>query len=51
MPAVCCIKDVLMRFYDNDGLEMEIQEPKFFIDEELLQELKEAIEELWCIYV
>lgn len=40
-----------MRFYDNDGLEMDVQDPKFFIDEKILHEQKEAIEELWCTYV
>ncbi len=35
-----------MRFYDNDGIEMDVQDPKFFIDEDLLQAKLEAIEEI-----
>ncbi len=35
-----------MRFYDNDGIEMDVQDPKFFIDEDLLLDTKDAIEEI-----
>ena len=35
-----------MRFYDLDGLEMDVQDPKFFIDEDELIETKDAIEEM-----
>ena len=35
-----------MRFYDNDGLETDVQDPKFFIDEDLLRDTKDAIDEL-----
>lgn len=39
-----------MRFYDHDGIEMDVQDPKFFIDEDELQETKEAIEDV-ILYV
>lgn len=35
-----------MRFYDIDGIEMEIQDPQFFIDEKQLKEILETIEEM-----
>jgi hypothetical protein len=34
-----------MRFY-VDGIEMDVQDPNFFIDEEQYIEIKESIEEL-----
>ena len=35
-----------MRFYDHDGIEMDVQDPKFFIDEDTLQAQQEAITEM-----
>ncbi len=35
-----------MRFYDIDGIETDVQDLKFFIDEDKLFEQKDAIEEL-----
>lgn len=35
-----------MRFYDHDGIEMDVQDPKFFIDEDLLIDTKDAIDEI-----
>lgn len=40
-----------MRFYDVDGNEIEVQEPKFFIDEEKIKELKKYLEEILNNYV
>lgn len=35
-----------MRFYNFDGIEEDVQDPKFFIDEEQLEEILETIEEI-----
>lgn len=35
-----------MRFYDIEGVEVDVQDPSFFIDEEVLLEKQEAIEEM-----
>jgi len=35
-----------MRFYNEDGIEIEVDDPKFFIDEEKLKALSEALEEI-----
>jgi hypothetical protein len=35
-----------MRFYSVDGIEEEVQDPSFFIDEEVLLAQQEAIEEM-----
>ncbi len=35
-----------MRFYDVDGLEMDVQDPKFYIDVEKYSADYEAIEEM-----
>lgn len=40
-----------MRFYDIDGNEIDIQDPKFFIDEEQLRQQYEAIKELLDVYI
>jgi len=40
-----------MKFYDHDGIEMDVQDPNFFIDEELLLTQQEAIKELLETYV
>lgn len=40
-----------MRFYNLDGIEEDVQDPKFFIDEDLLLTLQEAINELLETYV
>jgi len=34
-----------MRFYNFDGIEEDVQDPKFFIDEEQLKEILETIKE------
>ncbi len=39
-----------MRFYDIDGHELDVADPKFFIDEEKYIETKEAIEEMLDVY-
>lgn len=39
-----------MRFYNLEGNEEDVQDPKFFIDEEHLTEQLEAIEELLETY-
>ena len=39
-----------MRFY-IDGHEMDVQDPKFFIDEEIYKNLAEAIEEMLNEYI
>jgi len=36
----------IMRFYDIDGIEMDVQDPKFFIDEDNYKELKSNLEEI-----
>lgn len=35
-----------MRFYNVDGIEEDVQDPSFFIEEEVLLEKQEAIEEM-----
>ena len=40
-----------MQFFDVDGNEIDIQEPRFFIDETLLLSMQEAITEILNIYV
>ena len=35
-----------MRFYNLDGIEEDVQEPRFFIDEQELIEIQESIEEI-----
>jgi len=35
-----------MRFYDVDGIEMDVQDLKFYIDVEKYTETKEAIDDL-----
>lgn len=40
-----------MQFYDADGIEMDVQDPKFFIDEEQLKYIQESIAELINNYV
>lgn len=35
-----------MRFYDIDGVEVDVQDPGFFIDEEVLLNQQESIEEI-----
>jgi hypothetical protein len=39
-----------MRFYNLDGIEDDVQDPSFFIDEDVLLEQQEAIEEI-LLYV
>lgn len=39
-----------MRFYNLDGIEEDVQEPKFHLDEELLKEQLESIEEMLSNY-
>lgn len=40
-----------MRFYDIDDIEVDVQDPGFFIDEEQLIEKQEAIAEMFDVYV
>jgi hypothetical protein len=40
-----------MRFYNLDGVEDDVQDPGFFIDEEIMLNLQEAIEEMLSDYV
>lgn len=35
-----------MRFYDVDGLEMDVQDPNFYIDVDKYTDIKESIEEI-----
>ena len=35
-----------MRFYDVDGIEMDVQDPSFYIDVDKYTEIKESIEEI-----
>jgi hypothetical protein len=39
-----------MRFYDVDGMEIDVQDIKFFIDEKELTETQEAIAEMLDLY-
>ncbi len=39
-----------MRFYNIDGHELDVQDPKFFIDEEDYTETKETLEEMLNTY-
>ena len=39
-----------MRFYNIDGIEEDVQDPKFFIDEQTLIELQETINEMLNTY-
>ena len=40
-----------MQFFDVDGIELDVQDPIFFIDEEQLIKQQEAIEEILEAYV
>lgn len=40
-----------MRFYDHDGIEVDVQDPTFFTDKEELIEVQEAIAELLEHYI
>ncbi len=40
-----------MRFYDIDGHELDVADPKFFIDEEKYIVIQESIEEMLDIYL
>lgn len=40
-----------MRFYNIEGIEEDVQDLKFYIDEEQLTEYLESIEELLNTYV
>jgi hypothetical protein len=35
-----------MRFYNIDGQELDVSDPKFFIDEELYEEIQESVSEM-----
>jgi hypothetical protein len=39
-----------MRFYNLDGVEEDVQEPKFFTDEEALKEQLQSLNELLEYY-
>jgi hypothetical protein len=40
-----------MRFYNIDGIEEDLQEPSFFIDEDELTEYQDSIQEMLNNYV
>lgn len=40
-----------MRFYNLDGVEEDVQNPKYFLDPEQMHEQHEAIEEMLNFYV
>jgi hypothetical protein len=40
-----------MRFYDVDAIEIDVQDPRFFLDEEKLIEIQEVIAEMLSAYV
>ncbi len=40
-----------MRFYDIDGQELDVQDPKFFIDEEHYKEIHESVQEMIYEYL
>ena len=39
-----------MQFFDVDGIELDVQDLKFFIDEETMIEQQEAIAEMLSTY-
>lgn len=39
-----------MRFYDIDGQELDVQDPKFFMDEEKYIQIKETLEDMINTY-
>jgi hypothetical protein len=43
-------KGVHVQFYNLDGIEEDVQDPKFFIDEDLMLAQHEAIEEMLSTY-
>lgn len=40
-----------MRFYSIDGHELDVADPKFFIDEELYEQVNESTEEMLDEYL
>ncbi len=40
-----------MRFYDIDGIEVDVQDPSFFIEEDELTEYQDSIQEMLNNYV
>ena len=39
-----------MRFYDIDGQELDVQDPKFFMDKEEYTEIKQTLDEMLSTY-
>lgn len=39
-----------MQFFDVDGNEIEVQDPRFYIDEDLMLIQQEAITEMLSVY-
>lgn len=39
-----------MRFYNTDGIEEDVQDQAFFMDEDKLLEQQEALEEMLSLY-
>lgn len=50
MPLPLTTKVHTMRFYNLDGVELDVQDPKFFMDENELLENKLAIDEMIELY-
>ena len=40
-----------MRFYNIDGHELDVQDPKFFMDKEEYIEIKQTLDEMLTTYV
>lgn len=40
-----------MRFYDVDGQELDVSDPKFFIDEEQYIQIQESVQEMLYEYL
>jgi hypothetical protein len=39
-------KGAIMRLYNLDGIEEDVQDPRFFIDEDIMLSQQEALEEI-----
>jgi hypothetical protein len=39
-----------VQFFDVDGVQLDVQDPRFFIDEEIMIEQQEAIAEMLSTY-
>lgn len=50
LPPLYVLKVDTVRFYNQDGIEIDVQDPIFFIDEQLIKELQDTIEEILSTY-